>query len=150
MADEADLSVVLALLQAAFVWKCDDHGLDPRGWPLSCRPEIVVRAVITFLPAWTSSAGILSTSADFPFFNDCTPLLCEGWGGRPLCVSGDISVLIDLRWPCDCTAQSSSVHRYSISRSSVRHFPDRSWTVLTLPCFRVISLLQVHILFSTH
>ena len=71
MADEADLSVVLALLQAAFVWKCDDHGLDPRGWPLSCRPEIVVRAVITFLPAWTSSAGVLLTPADFPFFNGC-------------------------------------------------------------------------------
>ena len=35
--------------------------------------QIVVRAVITSSPpAWTSSAGMLSTSADFPFFNDCT------------------------------------------------------------------------------
>ena len=35
--------------------------------------QIVVRAVITFsLPIWTSSAGMLSTPADFPFFNDCT------------------------------------------------------------------------------
>ena len=35
--------------------------------------QIVVRAVITSSPsAWTSSAGMLSTPADFPFFNDCT------------------------------------------------------------------------------
>ena len=35
--------------------------------------QIVVRAVITSSPpAWTSSAGMLLTPADFPFFNDCT------------------------------------------------------------------------------
>ena len=54
--------------------------------------QIVVRAVITSSPpAWTSSAGMLSTPADFLFFNDCTAasLLCEVWGGRPLCLSGD-------------------------------------------------------------
>ena len=35
--------------------------------------QIVVRAVITSsLPAWTRSAGMLSTPADFPFFNDYT------------------------------------------------------------------------------
>ena len=35
--------------------------------------QIVVRAVITSSPpAWTSSAGMLSTPDDFPFFNDCT------------------------------------------------------------------------------
>ena len=35
--------------------------------------QIVVRAVVTFSqPAWTSSVGMLSTAADFPFFNDCT------------------------------------------------------------------------------
>ena len=35
--------------------------------------QIVVRALITSsLHAWTSSAGMLSTPADFPFFNDCT------------------------------------------------------------------------------
>ena len=33
--------------------------------------QIVVRAVITSSPpAWTTSAGMLSTSADFPFFSD--------------------------------------------------------------------------------
>ena len=35
--------------------------------------QIVVRAVITFSsPAWTSSAGMLSTPAEFLFFKDCT------------------------------------------------------------------------------
>ena len=34
--------------------------------------QIVVRVVITSCPpAWASSAGMLSTPADFPFFNDC-------------------------------------------------------------------------------
>ena len=34
--DEADYSVVLALLQVVFLGKCDDQGLSPRGWPFSC------------------------------------------------------------------------------------------------------------------
>ena len=35
--------------------------------------QIVVREVITSSPpAWISSAGTLSTPADFPFFSDCT------------------------------------------------------------------------------
>ena len=57
------------------------------------------------------------------------PFLCQGWGGHPLCLSGNISLLMDLHWPCSCTAQEQySVHRFSICRSSVRHFPERSWT----------------------
>ena len=35
--------------------------------------QIVVRAVTTSSPpAWTTSAGMLLTPADFPFFSDCT------------------------------------------------------------------------------
>ena len=35
--------------------------------------QIVVGAVVTSSPpAWTSYAGMLSTPADFPFYNDCT------------------------------------------------------------------------------
>ena len=30
------------------------------------------------------------------------------------------------------------VHRFSISRSSVRQFPERSWTVVAFPCFTVV------------
>ena len=58
------------------------------------------------------------------------PPLCKGWIGRPLCLSRDSSVLMDLHWPSDCTAKSSIVHRFSISRFSVRHFPERSWIVI--------------------
>ena len=77
VADEADHSVVLALLQVAYLWKCDDQGQCVHGvGHFSVRQivlQIVVRAVITSSPpAWTSSAGILSTPTDFPFFNDCT------------------------------------------------------------------------------
>ena len=90
--------------------------------------QTVVRAVITFSPlAWTSSAGMLSTPADFPFFNDCTAAstsvmgmsmitsVITGWGGRPLCLSGNSSVLMDLHWPCDCTAHSSILSIGSVS-----------------------------------
>ena len=40
MTDEVDRSVVLALLQVAFLGKCDD-GLGPRGWPFSRLPDLV-------------------------------------------------------------------------------------------------------------
>ena len=49
MANEADRSVVMALLQVFFLWKCDGQGLGPWGWPFSCLQillQIVVRAVI--------------------------------------------------------------------------------------------------------
>ena len=39
--DKADLSVYLALLQVAFLGKCDDQGLGPWGWPFSCLPDLV-------------------------------------------------------------------------------------------------------------
>ena len=41
MTDEADRSVVLALLQVAFLGKCGDQGLGPKGWPFSCLPDLV-------------------------------------------------------------------------------------------------------------
>ena len=43
------------------------------------------------------------------------PLLCEGWGGHPLCLFGDSPVLMDLHWPCDCTAQCIILSIGSIS-----------------------------------
>ena len=72
--------------------------------------QIVVSLVITSSPpAWISSAGMLSTPADFvsSMIILQPPLLCEGWGGHSLCLSGDSSVLMDLHWPYGCTAQSS-------------------------------------------
>ena len=92
-------------------------------------------------PAWTSSAGKLLTPADFLFFSDCTATSTSlqriGWSS--LCLSGHSSVLMDLHWPCHCTAQSSILSIGSVScHSSVRHFPERSWTVVAFPCFTVV------------
>ena len=39
--DEADHSLVLALLQVAFLGKRNDQGLRPRGWPFSCLPDFL-------------------------------------------------------------------------------------------------------------
>ena len=41
VADEADRWVVLALLQVAFLGKCDDQQLDQQGLPFSCLPDLV-------------------------------------------------------------------------------------------------------------
>ena len=41
MAEEADRSLVITLLQVAFLGKCDDQGLGPRNWPFSCLPDLV-------------------------------------------------------------------------------------------------------------
>ena len=42
--------------------------------------QIVMRSVITSSPpTWTSSAEMLSTLADFPFFNDCTAASTSLW-----------------------------------------------------------------------
>ena len=104
--------------------------------------QIVVRAVITSSPpAWTSFAGMLSTPADFHFFVDCMQpqLLCEGWGGHPLCLSGDSSVLMDFhRLFVLYSSEQYSAHRFSTCRSSVRHSPERSSTVFTFPSFTVV------------
>ena len=76
MTDEAYSSVVLALLQVAFLGNVMTkdwvHGVGHS--PVrQILLQVVVRAGITSSPpAWASSAGMLSTPADFPFFNDCT------------------------------------------------------------------------------
>ena len=104
--------------------------------------QIVVRAMITsYPPAWTSFAGMLSTPADFPFFNDCTAastsLRRMGW-------SSFVSVWEQFStdgFPLALWLYNSeqySVHQFSICRCSVRHFPERSWTVVAFPCFKVI------------
>ena len=40
VAGEGDRLVVLALLQVAFLGKCDDQGLGPQGWPFSCLRDL--------------------------------------------------------------------------------------------------------------
>ena len=82
--------------------------------------QMVVRALITSSPpAWTSSAlpgccRLQLTSLSSVIVLQ-TPLLCEGWGGHPLCLSGYSPVLMDLHWPCDCTAQCSILSIGSVS-----------------------------------
>ena len=104
--------------------------------------QIVVKAVITSSPpAWTSSAGMLSTPADFPFFNDCTAastsLRRMGWSS---------SVSFWVRFSTDgspmalwlYSSEQYSVYRFSICRSPVRHFPEWSWIVVAFPRFTVV------------
>ena len=103
--------------------------------------QIVVRAVITSSPhAWTSSAGMLLTPADFPFFNDCTgsstSLKRIGWSffvsvWEHFSTDGSSLAL----WLC--SSEHYSVDRFSICRSSVRNFPERPWTIVAFPCFTV-------------
>ena len=66
------------------------------------------------------------------------PLLCEGWGGHPLCLSGNSPVLRDLNWPWDCTTQCSILSIGSVSLVLLRHFPERSWIVVAFPSFTVV------------
>ena len=98
--------------------------------------------MITSSPsAWTSSAQMLLTPADFPFFNDCTAastsLRRMGWSS---------SVFIWVQFSTDgsplalwlYSSEQYSVHQFSICRSSVRHFPERSWAVVAFRCFPVV------------
>ena len=88
MTDEAYCSVVLALLQVAFLGMCDDQGLGPQGWPNFYLPDPVADCRqsdgYVLSTCLDSSAGRLSTLANFPVLQP--PLLCEGWSGRPLCL----------------------------------------------------------------
>ena len=92
--------------------------------------QIVVRAVITSSPtAWTSSAGMLSTPADFPFFSDCT---ATSTSSRSMGWSSSVSVWGQFStdgspWPCDCTAQCSIL---SISSVSLVLLWGISWMIL--------------------
>ena len=91
--------------------------------------------------AWTSSARILSTPADFPFLNGYTAASAalRRWGRRRLCLSWDSPALMDLHWPCNCTAQSSILSKGSVSPVLLRQFPERSWIVVAFPCFTVVT-----------
>ena len=64
--------------------------------------------------------------------------LCEGWGGPPVSgweqFSTDGSSLALYLY----SSEQYSVHRFSTCCSSVRYFPDRSWTVVAFPCFKVV------------
>ena len=79
-------------------------------------------------PAWTSSAGILSTPVDFPFSQWC---YCQSQ--LPHGQQSSTALSLQLSWLY--SSEQYSVHLLRISCSSVRHFPDLSWIVEDLPCF---------------
>ena len=98
MADEPERSVVLSLLQVAFLEKCNDQGLVHRVGHSDVYKnllQIVVRAMITpFSPAWASFAVMLSTPSDSPFLNNCITASISrrrmGWSS-PMFVFGQFS-----------------------------------------------------------
>ena len=105
------------LLQVAFLGKYNDQGLGPRCWPFCCLlSQIVARTVITSFhllgPVLLRCCQLQLTSLSSTI---ALQLLCKGWGGRHLCLSGDGSVLMDLCWPCNCTTQSSILPIGSVS-----------------------------------
>ena len=95
--------------------------------------------IISSPPAWTNSAGMLSTPANFPFSNDyavaSTSLRRMGW-------SSSVSVLGQFSTDGSplvlYSSEQYSVHRFSTCRSSVRHFLEQSWTVVAFPCVTVV------------
>ena len=92
--------------------------------------QISVKTSIVVSPAaWTSSSGILSTPADFHFFNDTVALSTSSWR------IGCSSVLRCHHNSHSCTALSNILCICWGSRFFVRHFPDLSWIVEDLPCF---------------
>ena len=93
VADEADRSVVLALLQVVFLGKITEdwvHGFcHSPVRQICCRLSTLSTCFDQcYLDIVDSSMIVLQSQ-----------LLCEGWGGYPLCLSGDSSVLMDLHWP---------------------------------------------------
>ena len=107
--------------------------------------HVAVRAVIrSSPPAWTSSAGMLSTAADFPFFDGHTAasnsLRRVEWSFS-VSVWGQFSTDGSLLVLSLYTSEHYSVHQLSISRSSVRHFLERSWTVVPFLCCTVVKSL---------
>ena len=91
------------------------------GWPFSNLPDLIAdcreSGDYVISSAWTVLLGcsqlrLTSLSSLIVLY---PPLLREGCGGRPNRVSGASSVVIDLRWPCDCTAQSSILSKGSVT-----------------------------------
>ena len=99
--------------------------------------QIVVTVVIKVSPpAWTSSAGMLSIPADFPFFRDFTAAFTSsrkmGQSSSSV-VCGQFSTTGTPLGLWLYSSEQYSVHRLRIWCSSVRHFPDLSWIVVVIP-----------------
>ena len=84
---------------------------------------------------------MLSTPADFPFINDCTAASTSfqriRWSSS-VSVWGQFSTDGSPLALWLYSSEQYSVHRFRISCSFVRHFPERSWTVVAFLCFTVV------------
>ena len=107
--------------------------------------QIEIRmSVVASPPAWTNSAGMLSTPAGFPIFSALTAVASRriGW-----CFSSRICVQSSSIG--SQRSEQYSVHQLRISFSSMRHFSDLSCMVVDLPCFSVArSLTSWYICYS--
>ena len=87
--------------------------------------QIVMRTAIkSSPPAWTKFCRNVVDSSWLPFLQ---------WLYGSLHVFAKDRVLALWLY----TSEQCSAHRLSSCRSSVRHFPERSWTVVAFPCFSV-------------
>ena len=95
--------------------------------------QIVVKAVITSSPpAWTSFAGMLSTKLTSlsSMIVLPPPPLREGRRGRlSVSVWGQFSTDGSQSALSLYSSEQYPVHRFSLSRSSVRHFLEQSWII---------------------
>ena len=101
--------------------------------------QVVVRALYLLGPVLLGCCRLQLTSLSSMNVLQ-PPILCEGWGGHPLRLSGNSSILMDLHWPCSCTAHSSIL---SIGSVSVDFCEAFSWTILYSSCFPLFRSGQV-------
>ena len=108
--------------------------------------QIVVRAVITSSPpASTSSAGMLSTPADFPFFSDCT---AASTSLRRIGRSSSVCLGTVQYWWISIglvIVQLSAVLCPSVQYLLYfcEAFPELSWAVIDFTCFTVVKISRV-------
>ena len=69
--------------------------------------------------------------------------LVGGWSGHSQCLSGDSSALMDLHWPCSCTAKSSILFIGSVSHYLSLFCEAFSWMILDSSCFPLFHSGQV-------
>ena len=115
VANETDRSVVLALLQVAFLGNCCDLGLGQRSWPFSSLPNLVTdgRESVDYVlsTCLDQFCWDVSTPADFHFFSDFT---AASTSLRRVGCSSSVCLLGQFNTD-DCTSKSSILPIGSVS-----------------------------------
>ena len=86
MADKVDGSIVVAHLQVAFLWECDNYRLSPCGRPFPCLPNLVAgRALGSLIHKYRAADG-LPFSVYEKLYHSCVVSIvdyCAGvWGSE--------------------------------------------------------------------